>query len=699
MPTGVPIVSALVEHAAESIDYLQIPPYQTYKQALQIVASDFCTTAKSSWHLLVLTLTPFYIILKLLTHLFLVGLGVIAEHTIKHGVVTARECALQVHTGLSWFVAWQRSLSIAAVAVELATVAAGIGLYMIRRYIQKHRYVERTQRWFRRKLNATIKLYNGFVRTVSKTSVLLALLLPHLLYVLVVVTLYYVAPWFLRYFAMHTPTTSIISVVIPLVRTISFLNRWKSSAGKDSEKKIGETDKIGAVASPNGATTTAKKRKTRSSTGRAADRYLEATMKPAGMAASTAKKQLESMSADQTLRAEGMDLLRYWVVYALLCALFRAISLMPVVGSLVTAGAVMTPEKTSRWAAPSKPGRFSTLIYSLRPNERLIKEIKLVFFIWLLYLPTSLTGAAAEGSRKKGKSVKDKVTAWETKIVSGDLNRPVIIVYKRFAPIAVSVAKVSLQLTQEGRGQQSGTPSAPTATQRRTAPSMLARLLTKAIGFIRYVLEVTVFTRMISPETRDWILAAIADGAALLPAAITLAMPGYFTQFGVLYVSNVVPAASSSVASDSEDSASMARYLRYWVIHTLLSCLLESFRPVLAWVPLSTHATWILWAYLQFEPVTTKLFALIEWDLTAFGLLHAGKGPKNGESSAAHDMGKAVTIQLLKKASSILPKAKNTQQEASSGNTGEKERREWEMVQGGDATTHVGDQLYHAKVD
>ena len=231
MPTGLPSIPALVDQAAEVLSaaatYLQIPPYETYKHACQVAANDIYTTTKSSWHLLVLTLTPLFIILKLLTHAFLMAVGVITEHTIKHGIVAVREGIVQVRTGLSWFAAWQRSLSNAAVAMELSVVAACVGLYMLRRYIQKYKYVERTQKWGERKRNAAIKRYNEVVRTVSETSVLLALLLPHLLYVVGIVALKYVAPWLLRYFAIHTPMTTIISLWIPLVRTVSFLHRWK----------------------------------------------------------------------------------------------------------------------------------------------------------------------------------------------------------------------------------------------------------------------------------------------------------------------------------------------------------------------------------------------------------------------------------------------------------------------------------------
>lgn len=699
MPTGLPTISALASQVTETLTsaatYLQIPEYATYKSACQVAANDVVVSTKSTWHLLVLTLTPLCIILKLLTHLFLIGLGIIAEHTIKHGIVAIKEAASQVRTGVTWFCAWQRTLSPAAVAIELTILASCVGLYILRQYIQKHRYVERTQRWFRRKHNAFIKQYNEVVRSVSETSILLALLLPHLLYVVGVVALHYVAPWLLRYFALHTPTTTIISLWIPIVRTVMFLHRWNQYGSIDYV----EDDKaVDGAASPNGSATTTRKRTTGSATSRAAERYLDATMKSSDSTAATrGKKRMDRISTDQALlRAEGMDLLRYWVVYALLYALLRALSMLPVVGNLVTATAAKTAQKTSRWAAaPAKPGRIGTMISSLRPSEQLLKETKMVFFIWLLYLPTSLTGAAVENTSKASQSVKDKVSAWETKIGSGDLNRPINIVYNRLAPIAVSVADFSLQLTREGRNQNGkSTATASSSVQTSTASSMLASLLTKCIGFIRSVLEVTVFTRMISPSTRDWILTAIADGAALLPAAITLVMPGYFTEFGVLYVANVVPAANSTVARDAEAGTPMARYLRYWVIHTLLSGLLASFRPVLVWIPLSTHATLILWAYIQLEPVVSKLYALVEWELTAFGLFRAQKDMKDGDGKPAHDIDKTVTLQLLRKASSMLPKAGASQQEESGTNnttSSAGEKKEGEVRE--EATTA------HQKVD
>ena len=101
------------------------------------------------------------------------------------------------------------------------------------------------------------------------------------------------------------------------------------------------------------------------------------------------------------------------------------------------------------------------------------------------------------------------------------------------------------------------------------------------LGIIRSFLDVAVFMKVISTPTRDWISTAIADGAALIPAAITLFMPGYFTEFGVIFVSNVLPAANSALTHDTKCVSLVGRYLRYWVIHAMLSSATSSLQPFL----------------------------------------------------------------------------------------------------------------------
>ena len=128
-------------------------------------------------------------------------------------------------------------------------------------------------------------------------------------------------------------------------------------------------------------------------------------------------------------------------------------------------------------------------------------------------------------------------------------------------------------------------------------------------------------------ETKEWIIVTIFESSALLPAVTTLLMPSYFTKYGVVYVSLVVPAGYSISSCDEIQRSSSkldsmmpqiddaSRYLRFWMIHAAVSILLASFAPLLAWIPLSTHATWILWAYIQLESSTRKIYGWFESEL------------------------------------------------------------------------------------
>ena len=707
------IIDEAVGKVSEVSAYLQIPPWETYSAALSQFSTDAWAWAQSSYHLAVLTLTPVLILGTVLVRVLCSIFMAICGRTLQHAYVQA-----------VWFVQFQRSLSPAAIGAEVAALAAVVGLYLLRRHIRKRRYIPRLRRWMRRHV---VRRYQKAVRAVGRTSVLLALALPHLLYAVGVTAAHYAAPAVTRYLALHTPAIDVLTTWMPLVRTILLLHRWtmkkkrlddaESNKEKEKEDDVAtstrtRTENGHETAAATGGSSTAKKRGTRK---RAADRYLEATTNR-----STKKTKKQDDAEEAALREEGMELLKYWVVYALLCAVFRALALLPVVGGLVTAAppAAATAASQSRWRSPPKPpGRIGRMVSALRPTERLLKEVQLLFFGWLLCLPTSLTGAAVDGTTAAatGADARDelmsplkvRVSEWEASIGSGDRNRPLNIVYRCFAPIVVSVAEFSVQLTQEGRnqGREGGTNNDDdgsdarnanaTASDRTTSSSIVASLLGRAIAFVSSVLQVTVFMKMISPATSDWILMAMADGAALLPAAITLLMPGYFTEFGVLYVSNVVPSANSTVTRDNDDGKSMVRYLKYWVIHALLSSLLASLRPILAWVPLSTHATWILWAYIQLEPITRRLHAFLERELTLFGLLHSFPDANGAAADTSQGIDQTMTVKLFRRASSLLPKTPSRSDETS----GEEEE---ETTAAAASTTAPDDSELvdlHAKVD
>jgi len=141
---------------------------------------------------------------------------------------------------------------------------------------------------------------------------------------------------------------------------------------------------------------------------------------------------------------------------------------------------------------------------------------------------------------------------------------------------------------------------------------------------LQSVLDLMVMVRLISKKNQQWLLTTMVESSALLPAISTFFMPSYFTNYGVIYVSLVVPAGYSisscnAIRNSNERIEAMmtemndaSRYLKFWVVHAAVTLLLAWADPLLAWVPLSTHGTWLVWAYVQLESSTLRMYGWFE---------------------------------------------------------------------------------------
>jgi hypothetical protein len=185
------------------------------------------------------------------------------------------------------------------------------------------------------------------------------------------------------------------------------------------------------------------------------------------------------------------------------------------------------------------------------------------------------------------------------------------ILYSKVSPVVLAAMNSSAFLRKragESRGKES-------------------TFVTVAIQKMHSMLDLLVLVRLIRKESQDWLITTIVESSALLPAVTTLLMPSYFTNYGVIYVSLIVPAGYSISSCDAirrsgqsidtmmpkiDDSS---RYLQFWIVHAALSMILASFAPLLAWVPLSTHATWLLWAHVQLESSTRKIYGWFQGEL------------------------------------------------------------------------------------
>lgn len=563
----------LLDDARTFLDQLNFASKEEYLRAASAAIRDLRAASISSWTLAYISFRPIFILLGIIGHYLAIVLRIIAKHSVVHGWIAAKEGYFQFRMATIWFIKFQSDLPTSLKYAELGALAAISLLWLLRRHVKKKRYIERIEAWSSRKKRLLLRKYLNFVERLAKTSSLLALLLPHFIYAALVIGLKRAVPSAVTYVATRTYLCSIISFWHPLYLTCSVLGRLSHQL-MDYE----------AAASSDGSNMTVSKLK------RNRQREIEV----------------------EILRMEVIDLLKYWVVYAILLAFLSTGRLIPFVGRIfnMTTSDVSLPN--------SAKGLFGrTPILSLpNINFRLphvfVMEVTLAFFVWLRLMPSSITGDEVKDKVTTALAPKKNVGLSASRSKDSGKNRPLDILYGKLSPVVLSAMSSTAFLTKRALGES--------RSEGSTAVSVVIQKL-------QSFLDLFVMVRLMSKDTKEWIVNTSAEGSALLPAVPTLLMPSYFTSYGVIYVGLIVPAGNSisccnAILSPAQNIEAMiprieaARgYLQFWVIHAAVSTLLASFAPILAWIPLSTHATWLLWAYVQLQSSTSKIIRWFESEL------------------------------------------------------------------------------------
>ena len=580
----------MLDRARSLLDQLDFPSWDEFVTASSTAIHDLHKAIISSWNLAYISFRPIFILLGILSHYLAILLRIIAQHSIAHGWKAAKEGYYQLRVGTIWFIKFQRNLPSSAKYAELGALVVLITLWLLRRHVKKYRYAERINKWYLDKKRLALRKYHRFVERVAKTSSFLAILLPHLLYLVLVVVIKRVVPSVVTYFATRTYLCAIISFWHPLYTTFSVLGRLMPHL-KEYKQEKAETYE----GEENNKSTKSRKR--------------------GAMTPSRLKQQQQREVEMEGLRVEVVDLLKYWVVYAILLAIVRTGKLLPVIGQILNVTTVdnasTTPPKSGFFGRTPKSGLYS----KLRLSGKFVEEVTFVFIIWLRLMPASITGDEVKENvtnvlSPKRSSVQTSGVPKGSKHV--DKHRPVDILYSKLSPVVLGAMHSSAFLAKRALGDS-----------RNEGSTFMSTVIQKLQSF----LDLVVLVRLISKETKEWIIVTMVESSALLPAVTTLLMPSYFTKYGVVYVSLVVPAGYSISSCDEIQRSSSkldsmmpqiddaSRYLQFWMIHAAVSILLASFAPLLAWIPLSTHATWILWAYIQLESSTRKIYGWFESEL------------------------------------------------------------------------------------
>ena len=584
-------IEQLLHQSRLLLEKLSLPSKDEYISAASAAFHDVRAATSSSWNLTYLTFRPIFILLAIIGRYLAIVLRVIAQHSIAHGWVALREGYFQLRTASIWFVRFQRDLPLTAKYAEIGVVTALGILWMLRRRFQKYRYGERVMTWYRNKKKRVLNWYQGVVNKVAETSLLLAMLLPHILYVLLVAGMKWLVPSVVTYLATRTYLISFISIWRPLYQTFCV---------------VGEISFNISSLKPND------------------DENKQTTKKSKPSEIKHQQKQKDQLREHKQL---AIDLLKYWVVYSTLLAIADMARLLPFMQPFLPIDE--TKKSSQGWKFFTPKVAKAGFLSRFRLSAAFVQEVRLIFFVWLLLMPQSFLRND------------ESVEKWKTR-KKPKSNRPVDILYNMLSPSVTSAMKSSAFLSGKVEGSSYGV---------------------KAIQFLQSLLGALVFTRVLSESWKDVIIQTILESTALLPAAITLLMPGYFTSYGVIYVSLVVPAgysievisqAGKSTISPDAILSSMddvSRYLQFWVVSVPTSTVLYWFEPVLAWIPLSTHATWLLWAFIQMKSPTRKIYTLMEDELIVFGILKShGK-----DESVNKDLNETILFRSVSRIIAALP--------------------------------------------
>lgn len=471
--------------------------------------------------------------------------------------------------------------------MEASFIAACTAAYLLRRLIKRRRYVERLCAWYDTKRRAAQRKYDAALEKVAKTSTTLAMCLPHILYGVGA----FVVKWLLAdvfvYIASDLPVLEIITVFGPTIQTVVAIQRCQFLGDVHRKLYVNDPLVVEDVCED--------------------DDQRRGGEKPISMSKIQLKKEQKKNSA------KLQKFLRYWIMYGIVVSFGKLLIMLPLISRLVS-----------------------------RIEDNVTRQILLVAFAWLLYLPLP-------SSKQMGKTFGKHARSYSTSTID-------IVYCNLVQPFLLPLANVT-----QGQKQTRG-------------------MIEFCLAQLETFLSVCVFMKALKAERKEQVLHVVSEGLALLPACLTLLMPSMFTAYGCVYVGGFVSTANSAkcdeaiVKSDkkaaflSDDDPKLlqlfmlrVRWLRYWCVYVNVLFLLARADSILAWIPLSTHATLVFLVWLQLPAFggAPLLYDILVTELAGFGII---------EPDESFDADRTLTMRLLTHmSSSVVEKEKTDEQVGDEG--------------------------------
>ena len=452
----------------------------------------------------------------------------------------------------------------------------------------------------------------------AQVSVALAMAIPHGMFVGVCLGFKVFFPRVLTWLAADTYATALLTIWYPLISTIAWIHNYHSFQKQQASVKVSsprvqdireryesqspKSGKAGAMRSGSQPSylkqTAAQRSREKTTKSQQVKTGFYPRTSPAKKSPAVSKTQ-QSTSLEQPQQAGPIDPTEYWLQYWVIYATVHAVGRAAYLIPII--------------------GRFVTK----HPMVLAISvELKLVFFIWLFGMEQMLSQV---------------VDAQQpTSILVQTLPRNLL--HKHGSKLLMDFHSIVSE-----------------AVSKDTWDKFV-------VSKSKSIIELLVMIKVVSEPFKDWVVHMLEEGRSLVLPSISLLMPGFITQFGLVYVQYLLPSAKSLIfhrpeqgqgnAASSNDERRLL-YLKYWVMHSLWSACLSYFDSLLWWIPFSTHVIYLTWCHLSFPNTIQAYYKVLESELIGFGLLR----PREEHGDVVLDVHETKTAKLLKNLSKRLPSA------------------------------------------
>ena len=373
-----------------------------------------------------------------------------------------------------------------------------------------------------------LQYYTKTVNRLAQVSLALAMAIPHGMFAGICLAFKVCFPRVLTWLAADTYATALLSIWYPLISTIALIHNYNSlqkqkgtEVTKPTSPKVQDMrERYENTSSPRASEDDGKLGKTN---GKSQPSYLKQTAaqrsrekktksrrtktgfyprtSPSSKKSSAASRTQQSSTQEKSQRTGPVDPTDYWLQYWVIYAMVQAIGRAAYLIPIVGSFVAKHPMVLA-----------------------LAVELKLVFFIWFFGMEQTLS-QVVDAQQQDAVLVR---------------TLPRNLLYTQCSNILMEFHAIVAE-----------------AVSRDTWDKFV-------VSKSRRVLEVFVMVRFLSEPNKDWVLHMLEEGRALVLPSVSLLMPGFITQFGILYVQYLLPSAKSSIfqKEKNEDDRRLL-YLKY----------------------------------------------------------------------------------------------------------------------------------------